>query len=47
MKKSSRGFMSYVILIASFLLIAVMLVFTVWSGINYIKGGWKFISTDW
>ncbi len=31
----------------SFLLIAVMLVFTVWSGINYIKGGWKFISTDW
>ena len=31
----------------SFLLIAVALVFTVWSGANYIKGGWKFISTDW
>ena len=31
----------------SFLLIAVMLVFTVWSGANYIKGGWRFISTDW
>lgn len=31
----------------SFVLIAVMLVFTVWSGANYIKGGWRFISTDW
>ncbi len=31
----------------SFLLIAVMLIFTVWSGANYIKGGWKHISTDW
>ena len=31
----------------SFLLIVVMLVFTVLSGANYIKGGWKHISTDW
>ena len=31
----------------SFLLIAVMLIFTVLSGANYIKGGWKHISTDW
>lgn len=31
----------------SFVLIAVMLFFTVWSGANYIKGGWKHISTDW
>ena len=27
--------------------VALMLLFTVWSGANYIKGGWKFISTDW
>lgn len=31
----------------SFVLIAVTLVFTIWSGINYLKGGWKHISTDW
>ena len=31
----------------SYLTVAVMLVFTLWSGINYIKGGWKFIATDW
>ena len=31
----------------SWLLVGVMSVFTLWSGINYIKGGWKFISTDW
>ncbi len=31
----------------SYVLVGVMLVFTVWSGANYIKGGWKFISTDW
>ena len=31
----------------SYLLVAVMLIFTLWSGINYIRGGWKFISTDW
>ncbi len=31
----------------SYALVGVMLVFTVWSGANYIKGGWKFISTDW
>ncbi len=31
----------------SFFMIAVMLFFTVWSGANYIKGGWKHISTDW
>ena len=28
------------------LLMVVVLVMTVWSGYNYIKGGWKFISTD-
>ena len=27
--------------------VALMLLFTVWAGANYIKGGWKFISTDW
>ena len=26
---------------------AVTLVLTVWSGFNYLKGGWKHISTDW
>ena len=26
---------------------AVTLVLTVWSGVNYLKGGWKHISTDW
>ena len=31
----------------SWLFVAVTLVFTLWSGINYIKGGWKLISTDW
>jgi CDP-diacylglycerol--glycerol-3-phosphate 3-phosphatidyltransferase len=31
----------------SWLLVGVMSVFTLWSGINYIKGGWKFIATDW
>ena len=31
----------------SFALVAVMLVFTVWSGVNYLKGGWHLISTDW
>ena len=31
----------------SFLLVGVMLLFTVWSGVNYLKGGWKHISTDW
>jgi phosphatidylglycerophosphate synthase len=31
----------------SYLTVGVMLVFTLWSGINYIKGGWKFIATDW
>ena len=27
--------------------VGLMLIFTLWSGINYIKGGWKHISTDW
>ena len=31
----------------SYLLIGAMLIFTIWSGANYIKGGWKFIATDW
>jgi len=31
----------------SWLLVAVMLVFTVWSGADYIKGGWRSIATDW
>lgn len=31
----------------SYLFVALMLVFTILSGVNYIKGGWKFISTDW
>ena len=28
-------------------LVAVMLVFTLWSGFDYIKGAWGSISTDW
>ncbi len=28
-------------------LIAVMLIFTLWSGFDYIKGAWGSISTDW
>ena len=31
----------------SWALIVVMLVFTLWSGFDYIKGGWSSISTDW
>ena len=31
----------------SYFFVAVTLLFTVWSGINYLAGGWKFISTDW
>ena len=31
----------------SFLLIIVMSVFTLWSGLDYIKGAWGTISTDW
>ena len=31
----------------SYLFVGLMLVFTLLSGVNYIKGGWKFISTDW
>ena len=31
----------------SYLFVGLMLIFTLWSGINYIKGGWRFISTDW
>ena len=30
-----------------YLFVGLMLIFTLWSGINYIKGGWKHISTDW
>ena len=33
--------------LASYITVGLMLVFTLLSGINYIKGGWKFISTDW
>ena len=31
----------------SFFFVGVTLIFTVWSGVNYLKGGWKHISTDW
>ena len=31
----------------SFFFVGVTLVFTVWSGVNYLKGGWKHIATDW
>jgi phosphatidylglycerophosphate synthase len=31
----------------SYLFVGLMLIFTLWSGINYVKGGWKHISTDW
>jgi phosphatidylglycerophosphate synthase len=31
----------------SWLTVSVMLVFTFWSGINYIKAYWGEISTDW
>lgn len=31
----------------SYLLVGLMLFFTLWSGINYVKGGWHLISTDW
>ena len=31
----------------SILLMGVVLVLTVWSGYNYLKGGWKHIATDW
>ena len=31
----------------SLALIAVMTVFTLWSGLDYIKGAWGSISTDW
>ena len=31
----------------SYVFVGAMLIFTVLSGVNYIKGGWKFISTDW
>jgi CDP-diacylglycerol--glycerol-3-phosphate 3-phosphatidyltransferase len=31
----------------SLLSMVVALVFTVWSGINYLKAGWKYVSTDW
>ena len=32
---------------ASYLFVGAMLIFTLLSGINYIKGGWHLISTDW
>ena len=31
----------------SVLLVVVMSVFTLWSGLDYIKGAWSSISTDW
>ena len=31
----------------SFFFVGVTLIFTVLSGFNYLKGGWKHISTDW
>ena len=30
----------------SWLTVAVMLVFTLWSGIDYLKGGWKYIASN-
>ena len=33
--------------ILSYVTVGVMLIFTVLSGVNYLKGGWKHISTDW
>ena len=33
--------------ILSYLTVAVTLVFTVLSGVKYMAGGWKYISTDW
>ena len=33
--------------ILSYVTVGVMLIFTVWSGVNYLAGGWKHISTDW
>ena len=33
--------------ILSYVTVGVMLIFTVWSGVNYLKGGWHLISTDW
>ena len=33
--------------LASYIVVGLMLVFTLLSGFQYIKGGWKFISTDW
>jgi CDP-diacylglycerol--glycerol-3-phosphate 3-phosphatidyltransferase len=31
----------------SFFFVGVTLIFTLLSGVNYLKGGWKHISTDW
>ena len=31
----------------SYLFVGLMLFFTLWSGIDYMRGGWKHISTDW
>ncbi len=31
----------------SYFFVGLMLIFTLWSGFDYIKGGWKHISTDW
>ena len=33
--------------ILSYVTVGVMLIFTVLSGVNYLAGGWKHISTDW
>ena len=46
-KISGNDLLSTGIFPVSFVLIIVTLVFTVWSGVNYLKGGWKHISTDW
>ena len=37
----------FALYILSYLTVAVMLIFTVLSGVNYLAGGWKHIATDW
>ena len=44
---ADKDYLAQGIFPVSFALIAVMLIFTVWSGVNYLKGGWHLISTDW
>lgn len=45
--KFAPGFFLLGVYPLSWLTVAVMLVFTVLSGANYLAGGWKHIATDW